>query len=110
MTDTVLNKGQINTAVAFDAEAEKYDAVFSDSAIGQLQRKRVRHFGDKILFDIAPHNILELNCGTGEDALWLAAGNRNVLVTDISGEMIGITKRKQPVCQMQRRCNYHLQI
>ncbi len=94
MTDTVLNKQQVNTAMAFDAEAKKYDTVFSLSSIGQLQRRRVRYFIDKVLSHTTPNNILELNCGTGEDAMWLAANNSNVLATDISREMVGIAKKK----------------
>lgn len=94
MTEPILHKGQVNTAMAFDAEAEKYDTVFSHSPIGQLQRRRVRYFVDKVLSQTAPHNILELNCGTGEDALWLAADNRKVIATDISEKMISIAKEK----------------
>lgn len=94
MTDVVLNKAQIDTAMAFDAEAERYDTVFSHSAIGQLQRSRVRYFIEKIFSHAEVNNILELNCGTGEDVLWLAAGDRNVLSTDISEKMVSITKKK----------------
>lgn len=94
MADAILNKEQINTAIAFDAEAQKYDAVFSHSAIGQLQRRRVRYFMNKVLSPTAMHNILELNCGTGEDALWLASKSGKVLATDISEKMIQIAKEK----------------
>ncbi len=94
MTDMLLNKEQVNTAMAFDAEAKNYDTLFSNSAIGRLQRNRVKYFIGKTFSDTMPRNILELNCGTGEDALWLAAGNRNVLATDISEKMIEVAKKK----------------
>jgi len=41
-----------------------------------------------------PKNILEINCGTGEDAIWLAKQNYNVTATDISERMIAVAKAK----------------
>ena len=38
--------------------------------------------------------ILEMNCGTGEDAQWLAARGMQVLATDISPRMIEVSRRK----------------
>ncbi|HEY6457837.1 MAG TPA: class I SAM-dependent methyltransferase [Steroidobacteraceae bacterium] len=38
--------------------------------------------------------ILEMNCGTGEDARWLASQGMQVLATDISAGMIEIAQRK----------------
>jgi cyclopropane fatty-acyl-phospholipid synthase-like methyltransferase len=38
--------------------------------------------------------VLELNCGTGEDAIWFAKKGYTVLATDISNEMIGVAKQK----------------
>jgi ubiquinone/menaquinone biosynthesis C-methylase UbiE len=40
-------------------------------------------------------NILEINCGTGEDAIWLAKQGFNVTATDISEKMISIAKTKE---------------
>lgn len=39
-------------------------------------------------------NILEINCGTGEDATWLAAQGHHVTATDASPEMIRVAQRK----------------
>jgi SAM-dependent methyltransferase len=94
MTDVLLNKEQSNTASAFDAEAGKYDAVFSQSAIGVLQRNRVKYFVNKYIFSAKKNYTLELNCGTGEDAVWLAANSQQVLSTDISRKMAEVTKTK----------------
>ena len=38
--------------------------------------------------------ILELNCGTGADAVHLGRRGVRVLATDLSGEMVAITRRK----------------
>jgi ubiquinone/menaquinone biosynthesis C-methylase UbiE len=40
-------------------------------------------------------SILEINCGTGDDALWLASLGHRVVATDISGNMIAEAKRKE---------------
>jgi len=76
----------------FDAGAEAYDAQFSRTLIGGMMRRAVwarcaARFG-------AGSNILEMNCGTGEDALWLARHGLNVLATDTAPEMLRIARAK----------------
>jgi SAM-dependent methyltransferase len=75
---------------AFGLIAERYDETFTRTTIGRAQRRVVwaaleRAFsrGDR---------VLELNCGTGEDALFL--GRRGVCVTacDASLEMIAVAR------------------
>jgi ubiquinone/menaquinone biosynthesis C-methylase UbiE len=70
----------------FDRLAPSYDSEFTDSIIGRAQRNsvwkvllRTFHAGD---------NILELNCGTGEDALFLAQHDISVFSCDASQAMI----------------------
>lgn len=72
---------------SFSGYAENYDADFSHSEIGKLQRSRVWFFLKKNLAN-KPLQTLELNCGTGIDALWFAKRGCDVLATDISSEMI----------------------
>jgi SAM-dependent methyltransferase len=59
-----------------------------------LQRKRVHYFLKKEIAPLAGKNILELNCGTGEDAIWIAEQGCNVTATDISANMIGELEKK----------------
>lgn len=80
--------------VAFDHVASIYDQQFSYSEIGKLQRKEVWKYLDTMLSTSEPLNILELNCGTGVDAIYMAKKGHKVLATDISGEMIKATLRK----------------
>ncbi len=81
------------TDAAFDTMAASYDADFTHSAIGKIQRQRVWKHMDEWLN--AEHlEILELNCGTGEDALHFANHGNRVLATDISSEMISIATDK----------------
>jgi len=76
----------------FDAVAESYDEVFTESVIGRAQRRLVweevdRHFH-------AGQRILELNCGTGVDALHLAQRGARVLGCDSSSRMIDVAIRR----------------
>jgi SAM-dependent methyltransferase len=72
--------------LAFDSLAETYDSVFTTSAIGRAQRSVVR---EHALAAFAPgSHILELNCGTGADALFLANAGRKLTACDGSPGMI----------------------
>lgn len=75
----------------FDHIAQTYDADFTFSEIGKLQRKLVYDVLRKI-----PENqrILELNCGTGEDAIWFSKRGNKVISTDISQQMLQIARQK----------------
>lgn len=77
---------------SFDKAAPHYDASFSNSEIGKMQRELVYKQLAKELISV--QNILEINCGTGEDALWLAHQNFKVTATDISSKMIEVAKSK----------------
>jgi ubiquinone/menaquinone biosynthesis C-methylase UbiE len=78
----------------FDQAASHYDATFTISVIGKLQRNLVYNQLSKILKESNPKTILEINCGTGEDAVWLANHTIEVIATDISEKMIAIAKSK----------------
>ncbi len=76
------------TENAFDAAAAKYDDEFTNTAIGRLQRNRVWNYLNKAITPESYPRILELNCGTGEDAKWLASKGFRVTATDLSRNMI----------------------
>lgn len=78
----------------FDIAARNYDQAFTNSKIGTLQRKQVYKYLNKHLLVKKQLNILEINCGTGEDAIWLTQNGHQVLATDASQEMISIAKNK----------------
>lgn len=78
---------------AFDHIAIVYDDDFTYGSIGALQRQKVWDYLDKVLPDHSL-SILELNCGTGEDAVHLAGQGHNVLATDLSEEMVTVARSK----------------
>ena len=76
----------------FDALAESYDRIFTDSLIGRAQRSATwRHLDSTFL---PGQRVLELNCGTGEDALHLAERGVRVDAFDISPAMIAVANRR----------------
>lgn len=84
----------------FDKVAKSYDSTFTESIIGRAQREIVWRHLDKVIADRKDLNILELNCGTGEDAIHFARMGHKVLATDISGAMLDIVNRKIEINRM----------
>lgn len=79
-------------AAAFDDVASSYDELFTNTAIGHAQRAQV---WSRLLDAFWPGSrILELNCGTGEDARFLAGKGRNVMACDASEGMIAVAKSR----------------
>lgn len=78
----------------FDIAASQYDIAFTFSNIGKAQRRLVFKYLKPIIQSKTKHSILELNCGTGEDAIQFAKLGHNVLATDISEGMISMAKAK----------------
>jgi ubiquinone/menaquinone biosynthesis C-methylase UbiE len=77
---------------AFDRLAQTYDATWTHTTVGRLQRQAVwRHIDP--LFPPGSR-ILDLGCGTGEDALHLASGGVHVTALDASSEMVHIARRR----------------
>jgi ubiquinone/menaquinone biosynthesis C-methylase UbiE len=79
---------------AFSGAAKKYDEQFTNTTIGRLQRNRVWNYLNRNIDSTEHPRVLELNCGTGEDAKWLASKGFRVTATDLSPEMIAVAKEK----------------
>jgi len=75
-------------ASTFDKLACRYDELWTTSPIGQLQRSAVWSHIEG-LFQPG-HTVLDLGCGTGEDALHLMKRGVHVLGIDCSPEMVRI--------------------
>lgn len=88
-------------SASFDVAASNYDATFTNSIIGKLQRNLVYRNLSKILKNQKPKTILEINCGTGEDAIWLAKQGYSITATDISEKMIAISNSKNSFKNLQ---------
>lgn len=81
-------------AAAFDQVAASYDELFTHSAIGRAQRRQV---WNRLTAAFRPGDqVLELNCGTGEDARFLAQRGVSVVACDASAGMLEVAKRQIP--------------
>lgn len=79
-------------AAPFDAAAAAYDADFSATRLGRLLRQRV---WDTLAATFQPgQHVLELGCGTAEDAVFLARRGISVLATDASAGMLAVAEAK----------------
>ena len=76
----------------FDAAAAGYDAAFTDRQLGRWLRGIV---WERMAAAFKPGDrLLELGCGTGEDAVWLARRGVRVDATDAAPAMLAATRRK----------------
>lgn len=82
------------TAAAFDAVAEDYDATYGPE--GNVVMTWMRQESLALLRASFPpgSRLLELGCGTGEEAVALAQAGYRVVATDISPHMAAVTRRK----------------
>jgi ubiquinone/menaquinone biosynthesis C-methylase UbiE len=85
MNSSSVNINEQQAAAAFTEQSSVFDKLFSANTIVQYKRQRVRSHLLKYLS--ANDFILELNSGTGEDAIWLAEHGFCVHATDISAGM-----------------------
>jgi len=84
---------------AFSRQSAIFDEIYSGNTIVNYKRQRVR---DHVLRFLKPgSNILELNSGTGEDALFFARKGHHVHATDISQGMQGQLKQKVQAAGME---------
>jgi SAM-dependent methyltransferase len=93
-------------ASPFDELAADYDRSFTRSACGRTLRDMVwqrlpRVFGER-------RRLLELGCGTGEDAVQLARAGHEVVATDASAEMIRIARLKARAAGCANRIQFHV--
>ena len=90
----------------FDNIAEQYDATFTSSMIGRIQRAAVWREFEK---SFRPGDrILDIGCGTGVDAFFLAERAINVVACDSSSGMLSVARRR--VAGLPKRAGYvHLQ-
>ena len=91
--------GAINRG--FSKQSADYDATDRNNPVLQDLRNQVYHHVEKFL---RPHShILEINAGTGIDAMHFVSQGHRVHATDISDGMIGQIKRKIELNHLSHR-------
>ena len=95
----------MTVAAAFDQLAPAYDADFTASRIGTLLRAAVWR---RVHATFPPGaRVLDLGCGTGEDAVHLAASGRRVVAVDGSPEMVTRAREKAHARGLSHRIDVH---
>jgi ubiquinone/menaquinone biosynthesis C-methylase UbiE len=79
-------------AAPFDAVAERYDDTFTSSKIGRAQRASVWEKLGQVFR--SGDRVLEIGCGTGVDACFLAERGVTVIACDSSPQMVAVATRK----------------
>lgn len=85
----------------FDALADTYDQTFTFSRIGRAQREAVTREMDRVFRP--GQRILEINCGTGVDALHLASHGVAVLACDVAPRMIEVACQRADKARLEGR-------
>jgi ubiquinone/menaquinone biosynthesis C-methylase UbiE len=99
---------RLNKATTFNVLAGAYDTGFVESLTGSAQRRVTYKWLRPLLAGKPNMQLLEINCGTGADAFWMAQKGHAVTATDASPAMIEKAQRKavltpapnQPVFQI----------
>lgn len=90
---------RLNIESAFSRQALSFDELYSGNAIVNYKRRRVREHLQKYM--MPDSNVLELNSGTGEDAIYLARLGHRVHATDFSEGMQERLKEKVFECGLE---------
>jgi ubiquinone/menaquinone biosynthesis C-methylase UbiE len=90
----------------FDAVAESYDETFTWSRIGLAQRAAVHRELDSAF--LPGQRILEINCGTGVDAIHLGRQGISVVACDASARMISLARERTGRTELKARPQFHV--
>ncbi len=92
------------TTHPFDAAAAGYDATFTRRRLGRWLREAVwEQLGATFL---PGERVLELGCGTGEDAVWLARRGVAVTATDAAPGMLAVARSKAEAAGVADRVTF----
>lgn len=83
---------EARAAAAFSKQSAVFDTIYGNDTIVRYKRSRVRQH--VLQFLPAQSQILELNCGTGEDALYFAGLGYKVHATDYAPGMLERLEQK----------------
>jgi ubiquinone/menaquinone biosynthesis C-methylase UbiE len=103
-TPDVIN--EMKSASAFNKQANVFDEIYSGNTIIQYKRRRVREHLQRFLNPRS--TILELNAGTGEDAIYFAEQGHWIHATDISTGMQSRLAEKAMQRKLENRITQEL--
>ena len=99
MKDLAGHINEVKAAEAFTKQSIVFDRLYCNDPMIHYKRERVR---DHILALQPGSSLLELNCGSGDDALFFSAQGFHVHATDISEGMLKMLESKLSTCESHR--------
>lgn len=90
----------------WNVTAETYDQIFPDTLIGQTQRSAVWRQVERVFQQ--GQRILEINCGTGIDAVHLAERGVHVLACDLSPRMVDLAIKRSVISNTTRLTQFRV--
>lgn len=84
----------LDTSRAFDRVAGDYDVTYGADGNAAMVWMRVENLAYLARAFPPGSRLVEIGCGTGEEAVALAGGGRAVIATDISARMAAVTRHK----------------
>jgi len=99
-----VNSGQTSIHLGFDRHANAYDEQFSRTPLGKKIRAEAWELADAA-FRGAPH-ILDLGCGTGDDAIHFAQKGTHVTAVDLSSQMLSRATLKATAAGLSERIHF----
>jgi len=90
----------------WDAAADTYEQDFTSTVVGQLLRAAVWRELECIFS--RGQRILELNCGTGLDAVHLAERGLRVLACDVSQRMIELARQRASTSELRQKIDFRV--
>ena len=90
----------------WDLTAENYDRIFPESVIGRVQRDAVWREMDKAFQP--GMRVLEINCGTGIDAVHLAGRGVRVVACDLSSRMIDQARQRLDITGLDELVDFRV--
>lgn len=91
---------------AFNDRAATYDSDFTNSFIGSAQRRSVWMEIDRTF--TAGQHILEINCGTGVDAVHLACRGVHVTACDSAPQMIQVARQRAALAEIPATIDFRV--
>lgn len=90
----------------FDVVADEYDLRFTNSMIGRAQRESVWREMDRLFHP--GQRVLEINCGTGVDALHLASRGIHVVACDASPGMVAVARGRLEASTIRNHVDFRV--
>jgi ubiquinone/menaquinone biosynthesis C-methylase UbiE len=98
-----MNKDRIHTKLegGFDQAARRYDLEMAENPAMRWMRQISLQTLESVFHP--GQRVLEIGCGTGEEAIHLGRRGVQILATDLSSEMVAVAEEKVGAAGLQRR-------